>query len=161
MPLELLVLLVAVPVALMMLRFTTPLLPSRWAEPIGRTDLLLLALGAVGLVFHCTAMFFPEQTALVPLTGGAIDAVNRLGPASVLLYAVPAGLVVVALRRIRWPALAVVAATLVAVGVTMYAGSPLDVHLATIALAVLAISMAAAAFTSGADRSREAASVTP
>ena len=161
MPLELLVLLVATPVALMMLRFATPMLPSRSAQPIGRTDLLLLALGAVGLVFHCTAMFFPEQTALVPLTGGAIDAVNRMGSASILLYALPAGFVVVALRRIRWPALAVVAATLIAVGVTMYAGSPLDVHLATIALAVLTLSIATAGFVSVADRPREAAPVTP
>jgi hypothetical protein len=141
-----LLVLVALPAVLFALRLTTAALPSRHAHPIGRIDAVLLVLGTLGLVFHCTAMFFPEQTALVPGTDAAAAAVNRFGTASVLLFVVPCVLVLVALRRVRSPVLAVLAVTLAAVGITMYTGSPLDVHLATIAAAVLVLSLATAGF---------------
>lgn len=143
MPTTFLVGLLAVPVLALVLRLTTAL-PVRRARQVSVLDVVLLVLGAVGLAFHCVAMFFPDQTALVPGTDAAAAAVNAFGTASILLYAVPSLLVLVALRRV-WPlALVVLAGSLAAVGITMYAGSPADLHLATIALAVVVLSGVAA-----------------
>lgn len=135
--------LLAIPAVALALRLTTEL-PSRRAHAMPGLDLALLVLGAVGLVFHCTAMFFPAQTALVPGTGPAAAAVNDFGTASMLLFVAPSVLVLVALRRVWLPALVVLAGTLAAVGITMYVGSPLDLHLSTIAAAVLVLSSVAA-----------------
>ncbi|WP_411284521.1 hypothetical protein [Lapillicoccus sp.] len=135
--------LLAIPAVALALRLTTEL-PSRRAHTMPGLDLALLVLGAVGLVFHCTAMFFPAQTALVPGTGPAAAAVNDFGTASMLLFVAPSVLVLVALRRVWLPALVVLAGTLAAVGITMYVGSPLDLHLSTIAAAVLVLSSVAA-----------------
>lgn len=135
--------LLAIPAVALALRLTTEL-PRRRAHTMPGLDLALLVLGAVGLVFHCTAMFFPAQTALVPGTGPAAAAVNDFGTASMLLFVAPSVLVLVALRRVWLPALVVLAGTLAAVGITMYVGSPLDLHLSTIAAAVLVLSSVAA-----------------
>ena len=135
--------LLAIPAVAIALRLTTAL-PSRRAHTMPGLDLALLVVGAGGLVFHCTAMFFPAQTALVPGTGPAAAAVNDFGTASMLLFVAPSVLVLVALRRVWLPALVVLAGTLAAVGITMYVGSPLDLHLSTIAAAVLVLSSVAA-----------------
>lgn len=134
-----LLVLLAIPAVAFALRLTTAL-PSRRAHTMSGLDLALLVLGAVGLVFHCTAMFFPEQTALIPGTDPAAAAVTDFGTASMLLFVAPSVLVLVALRRVWPPALVVLALTLAAVGITMYNGSPLDLHLSTIAAAVLVLS---------------------
>ena len=135
--------LLAMPVVAFALRLTTAL-PSRRARTMPGLDLVLLVLGAIGLVFHCTAMFFPDQTALVPGTDPAAAAVNNFGTASILLFVAPSVLVVAALRQVWPPALVVLAGTLAAVGITMYNGSPLELHLVTIAAAVLVLSSVAA-----------------
>ena len=135
--------LLAIPAVALALRLTTEL-PSRRAHTMPGLDLALLVVGAGSLVFHCTAMFFPAQTALVPGTGPAAAAVNDFGTASMLLFVAPSVLVLVALRRVWLPALVVLAGTLAAVGITMYVGSPLGLHLSTIAAAVLVLSSVAA-----------------
>lgn len=135
--------LLAIPAVAFVLRLTTAL-PSRRAHTMPGLDLALLVLGAVGLVFHCTAMFFPDWTALVPGTDPAAAAVNDFGTASMLLFVTPSVLVLAALRRVWPPALVVLALTLAAVGITMYNGSPLGLHLSTIAAAVLVLSSVAA-----------------
>jgi riboflavin transporter FmnP len=65
--------------------------------------------------------------------------VNEMNAASIILFVVPALLVLIGLRRHYWVALAVLALTLLVVGVTMYAGSPLNVHLGAIFVAVVAL----------------------
>ncbi|MBA2639404.1 MAG: hypothetical protein H0U77_05320 [Nocardioidaceae bacterium] len=135
--------LLAMPAVAFALRLTTTL-PSRRARTMPGLDLVLLVLGVIGLVFHCTAMFFPDQTALVPGSGPAAAAVNNLGTASVVLFVAPSVLVAAALRQVWPPALVLLVGTLAAVGITMYNGSPLELHLGTIAAAVLVMSSVAA-----------------
>jgi hypothetical protein len=90
----------------------------------------------LALVVHCTAMFFPSQTEAVPGLGGVVDPIGDLGLTSQLAYAIPAAILVAALRRSWRPAIAFLAAALTAVGVTMYWSFGLNTHLAAIAFAV-------------------------
>jgi hypothetical protein len=121
-------------------RFLFSALPSRrLGRPLTVLDALLLGVGLAGLSFHCGSMFFRSVVAAVPGTAGAINAINAFGTASKVGYAVPAALVVLGFRRQHPAAVAVVAAALTAVGITMYDGGSLPVHLTSIFIAVVVI----------------------
>lgn len=82
------------------------------------------------LVFHCATMFFADWVDAVPFAEASADVVRALGPASQVAYWVPALALVIALRRVWPPALALLIVTLVAVGYTMFVRHPLSTHLA-------------------------------
>ncbi|MCH8561390.1 MULTISPECIES: hypothetical protein [unclassified Nesterenkonia] len=130
------VMLIAVVLALLVFRWVAPGLPlERVTRRLTVLDLLLIVLGVLGLILHCAAMFFRSWVAAVPGTGGVINQINSMGVASMVWYAVPALLVMIGLRRQHWIGLVLLAASLLAVGVTMYDGSTLSIHLATIFIA--------------------------
>ena len=84
---------------------------------------------------------------LLPVPGrrsgvGWVDAVNRLGTASIVAYAVPAAVLLTGLRRARPVLLVLVVAGLTTVGITMYDGGPVDTHLTSIVVAVALIALA-------------------
>lgn len=114
-----------------------PLL-ARWAAPVGRTELAVAVAAVLVLVFHCAVMFFARWTDAIP--GGQLlgDPVRGLGAVSQGSYWVPAAVLVVALRRIWWPGLALLAGTLLGVGVTMFWPYPLSTHLGWLAAVILA-----------------------
>ncbi|MEO5609723.1 MAG: hypothetical protein ABIQ61_14755 [Ornithinibacter sp.] len=114
-------------------------LPRRSAVALGTGPAVLLGVGVLGLVGHCAAMFYRNLTLAIPGTGGYVDAVNGMGLTSKVLYAVPALLVLIALRRLPVPALAVLTLAFAVVGVTMYDGSALTTHLGAILFSVLAL----------------------
>lgn len=118
-------------------------LPAR-RSGAGWVDAALVLLGGLGLTFHCTAMFYRSTVDGLPGVRGLVDAVNRLGPASVVAYAVPAVVLLVGLRRARPALLVLVVAGLTAVGITMYDDGPLDTHLTAIVVAVALIALATA-----------------
>jgi hypothetical protein len=134
----------AVSVLLILLaRFVVPQLPVKSrAVRLSLPDAALVGVGVLGLLFHCTAMFsrqiYEGASAIKPLVG----LVNSMGVVSVVLFVLPAVLILIGLRRQQRGALAVLSLTLIAVGVTMYVDGPLQLHLtaifaATIVLAVL------------------------
>ena len=125
-------------------RFLLPHLPlRRHAVPTSPADLTLLGIGMLGLVLHCTAMFTRPLVEWIP--GPAVDQIAGMGTASVIWYLVPAVLVAVGLRRQRIAVQAVVTLALVAVGVTMYNGGSLGVHLAAIFLLVVVLAIVSSA----------------
>lgn len=134
---------------LVAIRIVVPGLPvQRWTRPIRRLDALLVLVGDVGLVLHCAAMFARPFAMGIPGVSALVPAVNALGTTSLLLYIAPAALVLVGLRRLWPPVPAVVLIPLVAVGVTMYDGGPLRVHLAAISVAVVLLAAAPLLFVS-------------
>lgn len=110
-----------------------PVRPFAARVPPGQA--LLILVGGLGLAFHCTAMFFRDAVGWLP--AAAVDAVRGLGPASAIWYAVPALLLLLGLRRQHPAAVGLVALALLGVGVTMYDGSPVTTHLATIFVSVV------------------------
>ncbi len=128
-------------------RWGTRFFPVARAHALRSADYALIVAGSLGLIFHCTAMFFPSETARLPLTDALAEAIVAFGSASIALYVVPAALVLLGLRRIPLLALAGVSVALVAVGVTMYNGTALNIHLSTIMAASFAISWAVASLT--------------
>lgn len=100
--------------------------------PLSRLDLALVVVALLALGFHCAAMFFPAAVAAVPLSDGAAEAVRELGAASQAAYWLPAGLLVLALRRAWTPLLVTEVGVLLAVGITMFWGFSLTTHLVTI-----------------------------
>lgn len=84
----------------------------------------------LALVFHCAAMFFGPWIDAVSFLQAPADMVRVMGVGSEIAYWLPAAALVLAWRRVWWPALAAVVVTLVGVGVTMYWPYPLPVHLA-------------------------------
>ena len=143
--------LVAVVVVALILRITLRQLPLPSASPLSVGRMTALGLGVLGLAAHCVAMFFTDVARAVPGSGGYIDGVNGLGITSMVLYAVPALLVITGLWPVaRW-ALATVVVLLVAVGVTMYNGGPLTVHLTTILLVVITLAGTTAALVGRGD----------
>lgn len=126
-------------------RFLSAGLPLRGlARRITRPDAALLVTGAVGLAFHCVAMFFRRVVDPLPGADAAISDIRALGAASIIWYVVPAVLVLLGLRRVHPAALAVAALAFVAVGVTMYNDGPLDVHLASIFASVVVLAVVTA-----------------
>ncbi len=120
-------------------RLLVPGLPLGAAVRLRPADVAMIAVGLVVLAFHCAAMFFTDLARSLPGTDAAIDAINALGTASVVWYVVPALLVVTGLRRLPPLALAGVVVALLAIGVTMYNGGPLDTHLIAIFAGVVVL----------------------
>ena len=124
--------------------------------PIGMGDGALVGVGVVGLVFHCGAMFFRSRVAEIPGTAGAIRQIDAMGLGSQVWYVVAAGLVLIGLRRqVRrvgalggGVSVTLLAVALMGVGVTMYDGGALDLHLTaifasvTILASIVALSVA-------------------
>ncbi len=114
-------------------RVLVPALPLRHvAVAVTRTDVVLLGAGLVGLASHCSAMFFPAGVHLLPGADEVISQIDALQTISIILFAVPAALLLLGLRRQHPVAPAVAAVALAAVGVTMYDAGPLSAHLAAI-----------------------------
>lgn len=138
--------LIAVVVLAMCARLVLGGLPlSSVAKRLSVGDAVMSGIGLLGLALHCGAMFFTELVQAIPGAQGPTEAINALGTASILWYGVPAVLVVVGLRRLHWSGVTAVTLAQIAVGVTMYNGGPLDVHLATIFAAVVVLALVAAA----------------
>lgn len=122
------------------LRFVLPGLPlRRGSVTMKGADIAVLGIGMVGLVLHCTAMFNRPLIDWIPGISPVIAQINDLGTASVIWYVIPAILVLAALRRQHWAVLLVVVAALAAVGITMYNGASLAVHLGAIFAAVVVL----------------------
>lgn len=132
-----LVAMAAVVVMLFGARLVLAGLPLSQAAPVSLADALLLVAGALGLAFHCLAMFFRDSVAWLPGADGPIGDVRALGAASLLWYVVPAGLVLLGFRRQHPAAVALVVVALVAVGITMYNGGSVSTHLAAIFASVV------------------------
>ncbi len=133
--------LVAVVVVLLILRLTVRALPLAWARSIRPRDAVAAGLGVIGLVLHCVAMFNRPLIDGLPGADPYIVAVNGMGGASIALYVVPAVLVLVGLHAQRLPWLVLLAAALLAVGITMYDGGSLAVHLTSIFVAVVLLAL--------------------
>ncbi|MDJ0339746.1 hypothetical protein [Cryobacterium sp. PH31-O1] len=106
-----------------------PLLRSRSVR-VGPLGAAVALVSGLLLVFHCAAMFFGPWINALPLLQAPADMVRSMGVGSEIAYWVPAALLVLAWRRVWWPALAALAVAVVGVGVTMYWPYPLAVHLA-------------------------------
>lgn len=133
-------------VALLGARLLLALLPLRSvARPLPLPDMGLVVVGALGLVLHCAAMFYPSAVEALPGTEGVIIDIQAMGTASIVWFVVPGILVVVGLMRQHPVAPGVVALALAAVGVTMYGGSTLSVHLASIFFFTVALAAVASA----------------
>ncbi len=115
------------------------------AKRVTVVDSALLAIGIAVLAFHCGAMFFPRLVDPLPGTGAPARDIRALGAASIVWYVFPAILVLIAIRRQHVSGQAAVAVTLTAVGVTMYNGGSLQVHLAAIYISVLTLAGVTAA----------------
>jgi hypothetical protein len=114
-------------------------LGGRRAKPLAQWESALAAATLLALLFHCGAMFFSAQVDEIPSASGAESAINDLGLTSKLAYAIPAALFLFAVRRL-WPfAVAALALSLSAVGVTMYDSGGLNGHLTAIATAITLI----------------------
>ena len=133
MPTSFVLTLLGVAAALLVLRLVVPGLPAqRITRRLTPLDLGSTILGVLGLILHCAAMFFRPLVAAIPGSGTVISQINSMGTASMIWYAVPALLVLRGLRRQHWVALILLAASLLAVGITMYNGTALSTHLNTI-----------------------------
>ncbi|MHA7277957.1 hypothetical protein ACX80O_15790 [Arthrobacter sp. Hz1] len=125
--------LLGIAAVLLVLRLVIPGLPlQRVTQRLTPLDLVLTVLGVLGLILHCASMFFRPLVASIPGSGSVITQINSMGTASMIWYAIPALLVLVGLRRQHWVALILLAASLLAVGITMYNGTALSTHLDTI-----------------------------
>lgn len=125
--------LTGVGLGLLVLRLFIPGLPlARYTRRLTGLDFAMTALGVLGLILHCAAMFFRPLVAAVPGTETIMSQINAMGTASIIWYVVPALLVMAGLRRQHWIAQVLLAAVLLAVGITMYDGTALSVHLYTI-----------------------------
>ena len=105
--------------------------------PLGRLDLAVVVGTLLALGFHCAAMFFPAAVAAIPLSDSAAESVRELGAGSQAAYWLPAGLLVLALRRAWTPLLLTEVSVLLAVGITMFWSFSLTTHLVTIAGSVV------------------------
>lgn len=116
-----------------------PLWPRR-ARGIRPWRLAVAAVMVAALAFHCAAMFFADWVEAVPFADGPAAAVRDLDSlASQVAYWAPALGLVVALRHIWQPALALLVVTLLGVGYTMFVPHALTTHLAWIASATLVL----------------------
>lgn len=141
MPTEFVARLALLALLLLLCRFVVPgLPPKRLARRLSAVDLAAAAVGLLGLVLHCASMFFEPLVSQVPGTAGIISQINAMGLASMVWFVVPSVLLVVSLRRQTYPSLAVLTCAIAAVGVTMYNGAALWVHLTAIFAASVVIS---------------------
>lgn len=132
--------LAVVAVVILLARVALPQLPLRHAAArLTVGDSILVGLGVLGLVFHCAAMFYRGIFASVPGAGPIVDMVNAMGSGSIILFVVPALLLLAGLRHQHLVAFGAMAVALVAVGVTMYNGASLQVHLGAIFVSVVVL----------------------
>ncbi len=142
MPLSLSLSLLAVVIVLLVLRFAVPALPPRQvARPLRPVNAVIAAVGVLGLVAHCGAMFYPDVIGVIPGIDGYMRVVNALGLASIVLYTVPAVLIIVGLRHQHPAALITLGFALLAVDITMYDGRPVTEHLTAISVAVIVLAV--------------------
>ncbi|MET3919094.1 hypothetical protein [Arthrobacter sp. UYEF20] len=133
MPTEFAVGLAVVALLLLLLRLLVPGLPPvGLAVQLAAVDFALAAAGLLGLMLHCASMFYQPLVAFIPGSAAVTEQINSMGTASVIWYVVPALLLLAGLRRQKPVVLTVLAASLLAVGLTMYSGGPLSIHLAAI-----------------------------
>lgn len=118
------------------------------ASRASRSDALLVVLGWLGLSFHCSAMFYRAAVDWIPGVGPLVNAVNAMGVTSAAAFVVPAALSLLGLRRTRPWLIGSVAVALAAVGITMYNGGSLGVHLGAIFCAVVLMALATAELVS-------------
>lgn len=118
-------------------------------------DGVLVVVGWLGLALHCGAMFGRPLVSWIPGSTAYVDVVNGMGSGSVVLYVVPAVLLLVGLRGARPVLLAVCSLALVAVGITMYDGGSLPTHLTAIFAAVVLGALASAGLAARAVRPRD------
>jgi hypothetical protein len=139
--------LASVVVVAVLARVLLPVLPIRGrAVRLSFPEAVAIAVGTVGLVLHCGAMFFRVSVASWPLGPAVIRVVDPMGTASITWYAVGAALIVIGLCRQQPLVVTVVAASLVVVGYTMYDGGALRTHLDAIAVAVVLLVTSVAVF---------------
>lgn len=100
----------------------------------GETTLALISL--VALAFHCGGMFLSAIRSLPGLSMPA-DVIRDLGQISQIAYWLPAAALLMSLRRVWPPLLALEATALLAVGMTMFLPFGLSIHLGTIAVSVV------------------------
>ena len=81
-----------------------------------------------------------------PAVEPLVDLVNSMGVVSVVLFVVPAVLILFGLRRQQRGALVVLGLAFIAVGVTMYVGGPLQLHLAAIFAATVVLAAVVSLF---------------
>lgn len=151
---------VAVVTAVARLVVGRPLL-SRRAVPLTRTEFVVAVVSLVVLVFHCAAMFFAPWTDALP--GGEFlgEPIRTLGTVSHWTYWLPAGALLLAVRRLWWPAPVVLAVALTGVGITMFWPYSLVTHLAWLAAAGLAWVWIAGALIGGGSEARPASRPAP
>ena len=116
--------------------------------------------GVLGLVLHCGAMFFTSTFRGLGIPPAVIDPIKALGTPSIIWYVVPALLVLLAVRRQPPVVLGLVVVGLLAVGITMYDGGPLRVHLVAIFATVVLLGAVAALQLTGPRRGHRTALVT-
>lgn len=121
----------------------------RRAVPLRQGELVLAGLALVVLVFHCASMFFAPWTDALPGGRALGDAVRALGTASSWSYWLPAVVLLLAVRRVWWPGLLLLAVTLVGVGYTMFWPHALPTHLTWLAAAVLTVVAVAGSLVGG------------
>jgi hypothetical protein len=126
----------AVTVGIVRLVARRPLLRARSVR-VGRVGAVVAFASGLALVFHCAAMFFGPWIDAVPFLQAPADTVRSMGLASEIAYWAPAAALIVAWRRVWWPALAALVVTLVGVGATMFWPFPLEVHLAWLAAVII------------------------
>ena len=119
------------------------------AIPLRRFEAALAGACLLALAFHCLAMFFASWIDLVPPLRAPAAAVRAMGTTSELAYWIPAGLLGVAVRRVRVEALLLLTVTLIGVGVTMFWPFALQTHLAWIFAAVSAVVLIFSSLVSG------------
>ncbi len=140
--------LAVVVVLLSLMRLLVPgLPPKRLAAPLTPGDLGLAAAGLAGLTLHCASMFFGPLVSVIPGGAAVVIQINAMGPASVAWYAVPSLLLLAGLRRQKSAVVALLAAALLSVGVTMYNGAALWIHLTAVFAAVVVTSAILALLT--------------
>jgi len=112
----------------------------RAAARVSGVGVVVSLAGLAGLGLHCAAMFNRPLVGAIPGTEIVIRQINELSTASILWYVVPSLLLLIGLRRQHPAVLAVLAVLLVVVGVTMFDGGPLALHLASIFAFVVVLS---------------------
>ncbi len=137
---EFVVVLAVVALVLLLSRFSIPGLPLKGlAARMTGVDFILAAAGLCGLILHCASMFYQPLVALIPGSTAVISQINSMGMASVIWYVLPSLLLLTGLRRQNFVVLTVLAAALVAVGVSMYNGAALSTHLSTVFAAAVVV----------------------
>ncbi|KFF59422.1 hypothetical protein JF66_11390 [Cryobacterium sp. MLB-32] len=126
----------AVAAGILRLAVGRPLLRRR-SVAVGRLSAGVAVVSGLALVFHCAAMFFAPWVDAVPFLQTPAAMVRSMGTGSQIAYWLPAATLLLAWRRVWWPALVALAIILVGVGVTMYWPYPLGVHLAWLTAVVI------------------------